>query len=77
VTTDGGVHWHPATLGPRQGRHAWRAFSLEWQAAPGHAQLSARAYDASGRRQPAAMRWSRGGFANNGAQVVPVAVLDD
>jgi sulfane dehydrogenase subunit SoxC len=77
VTTDGGEHWRPATLGPEQGRHAWRGFSLEWDPTPGPALLAARAYDASGHRQPEDMRWTRGGFANNAAQVVPVVVLAD
>jgi DMSO/TMAO reductase YedYZ molybdopterin-dependent catalytic subunit len=77
VSTDGGNHWEPATLGPEHGRYAWRSFSLLWEAAPGHARLSARAYDSTGRAQPWDMRWSRGGFANNAPQVVPVVVLDD
>jgi sulfane dehydrogenase subunit SoxC len=77
VSTDGGNHWEPARLGPETGRYAWRSFSLVWEAAPGRARLSARAYDASGRAQPFDVPWSRGGFANNATQVVPVAVLDD
>jgi DMSO/TMAO reductase YedYZ molybdopterin-dependent catalytic subunit len=76
VTTDGGQTWRDADLGPDRGRYAWRSFSLDWQAAPGRAELGARAYDATGRAQPADMRWNRGGFANNGAQVVPVVVLE-
>jgi sulfane dehydrogenase subunit SoxC len=76
VTTDGGRHWQPARLGATHGRYAWREFFLEWEAEPGEARLSARAYDATGRSQPDTMRWSRGGFANNAAQVVPVVVLD-
>ncbi|MDQ4086332.1 MAG: sulfite oxidase [Actinomycetota bacterium] len=76
VTTDGGRTWRAAALGGDHGRHAWRAFSLEWEATPGRTRLSARAYDATGRRQPTDMRWSRGGFANNATQVVPVVVLD-
>ncbi|MDQ4007759.1 MAG: sulfite oxidase [Actinomycetota bacterium] len=77
VSTDGGNHWEPATLGPDGGRYAWRSFSLVWEAAPGHARLSARAYDATGRAQPWDARWNRGGFANNALQVVPVVVLEE
>jgi sulfane dehydrogenase subunit SoxC len=77
VTTDGGESWQAATLGADHGRYAWRSFTVEWDARPGRALLSARASDASGRRQPGESRWSRGGFANNAPQVVPVVVLDD
>ena len=37
--------------------------------------LSCRATDASGRTQPLGQRWSRGGFANNTIQRVPVTVI--
>ena len=37
--------------------------------------LSCRATDASGRTQPRGQRWSRGGFANNTIQRVPVTVI--
>jgi hypothetical protein len=37
--------------------------------------LCCRATDASGRTQPLGQRWSRGGFANNTIQQVPVTVI--
>ena len=37
--------------------------------------VACRATDASGRAQPLSQRWSRGGFANNTIQRVPVIVI--
>jgi sulfane dehydrogenase subunit SoxC len=47
-----------------------------WPAEPGSYLLSARATDMSGRTQPLGQRWSRGGFANNTIQRVPVMVTN-
>ena len=46
-----------------------------WHAERGNYLLSARATDATGRTQPLAQRWSRGGFANNTIQRIPVSVI--
>ncbi len=53
-----------ASLGVRLGRE------------PGDYLLTARAATASGDRQPMDGSWNRGGFGNNGAQLVPVTCLD-
>jgi DMSO/TMAO reductase YedYZ molybdopterin-dependent catalytic subunit len=74
MSTDGGRTWFSAVLDPSSERYAWRRFNAEWIATPGEHTLSARAVDASGRRQPTGAPWNRGGFANNGIQRIPVVV---
>jgi DMSO/TMAO reductase YedYZ molybdopterin-dependent catalytic subunit len=75
VTTDGGDTWAPAVLDPPTGGPwAWRRWHFEWTARPGRHVLGARATDASGRAQPVAQAWNRGGFANNMVQRVEVVV---
>jgi DMSO/TMAO reductase YedYZ molybdopterin-dependent catalytic subunit len=77
ISTDGGVSWQEATLGPDTGgRWAWRSFSLPWLGVPGDHEICARARDATGRRQPSESRWNLAGFANNEVQRIPVTVLD-
>lgn len=76
VSTDGGSTWAEARLDAPAGRHAWRRFSLEWEAAPGTHTVLARAHDESGRVQAHAPQWNRGGFANTGGLPVDVVVLD-
>lgn len=76
VTTDGGATWDEAALDGDGGQPwAWRRWWYEWQAHPGRHALSARATDATGRTQPLAQPWNRGGFANNLVQQVDVVVL--
>jgi DMSO/TMAO reductase YedYZ molybdopterin-dependent catalytic subunit len=74
VSTDDGATWREADLEPSAGPHAWRAFGLDWDAGPGDHLLRARATDDSGGVQPVDPAWSRGGFANNGDDAVPVHV---
>ena len=75
ITIDGGDTWESADLDPRLHSYGWARWSWTWKAEPGSYLLSARATDASGRTQPLGQRWSRGGFANNTIQKVPVAVI--
>jgi DMSO/TMAO reductase YedYZ molybdopterin-dependent catalytic subunit len=75
VSVDGGG-WAAAELEPAADRWSWVRWTWPWQATAGLHRLSARAHDASGRSQPAEQPWNRGGFANNLAQHVTVAVLD-
>lgn len=75
VTTDGGATWAEAALEPDEGPPwVWRRWWYEWEAAPGRHTLLARATDATGRVQPLAQPWNRGGFANNLVQLVDVVV---
>lgn len=74
VTTDDGTTWHDADLGPSAGPHAWRPFSLAWDAGPGSHVVRARATDDTGLVQPDRPAWTRGGFANNASDGVRVEV---
>ena len=57
VSTDGGVHWHPAHLTPRAADHQWQRFTYNWDtASSGRHGLHVRAVDERGRMQPAAGR---------------------
>jgi DMSO/TMAO reductase YedYZ molybdopterin-dependent catalytic subunit len=75
VSTDDGATWREADLEPSPGPYAWRSFGLDWDAGPGDRVLRARATDVSGEVQPVDPAWSRGGFANNGDDGVPVHVV--
>jgi DMSO/TMAO reductase YedYZ molybdopterin-dependent catalytic subunit len=74
VSSDDGATWVEAALGTDHGPYAWRAFSAPWTATPGGAALRARATDATGRVQPTAQAWNRGGFSNNASLPIPVLV---
>jgi DMSO/TMAO reductase YedYZ molybdopterin-dependent catalytic subunit len=75
ISVDGGDMWEFVDLDPGLDSYGWARWSWTWRAEPGSYLLSARASDASGRTQPLGQRWSRGGFANNTIQKVPVAVI--
>jgi DMSO/TMAO reductase YedYZ molybdopterin-dependent catalytic subunit len=77
VSTDDGRTWQDASLRQGPGRWAWRGFDLLWQACPGDWTVRVRAHDETGRRQPDAPPWNRGGFANTADPGVPVTVLED
>jgi DMSO/TMAO reductase YedYZ molybdopterin-dependent catalytic subunit len=66
--------WHDARLGEPVGRHAWRAWSCGWEAAPGPHVLTCRATDADGSVQPIDPPWNFQGMGNNLVQRVPVTV---
>jgi DMSO/TMAO reductase YedYZ molybdopterin-dependent catalytic subunit len=76
VSADGGRFWSDAQLGRPLGPHAWQAWSLAWEAAPGDHELCVRATDAAGHTQPleATEIWNHGGYAVNAVQRVPVRV---
>jgi len=75
VSIDGGDTWEPADLERAQASHGWARWTWTWQSELGSYALACRATDASGRTQPLGQRWSRGGFANNTIQRVPVIVI--
>ena len=75
VSIDGGDTWEPADLEPAQAPHSWAHWTWTWQSELGSYVLCCRATDASGRSQPVGQRWSRGGFANNTIQQIPVTVI--
>jgi len=75
VSIDGGDTWEPADLERAQASHGWARWTWTWQSELGSYVLACRATDASGRTQPLGQRWSRGGFANNTIQRVPLIVI--
>ncbi|TWP53452.1 molybdopterin-dependent oxidoreductase [Lentzea tibetensis] len=74
VSTDDGLSWHDAKVGPPPERYAWQHWEYEWVAKPGDYVLSVRATDADGHQQPVDQPWNSQGMANNTAQRVPVTV---
>jgi DMSO/TMAO reductase YedYZ molybdopterin-dependent catalytic subunit len=69
--------WTEARLEPeseRLGPYAWRAWSATWEATPGEHELSCRATDATGERQPDEQTWNVQGMGNNLVQRVEVLV---
>ena len=75
VSIDGGDTWELADLDTPQDLHGWAHWTWTWESDTGSFVLACRATDASGRTQPLGQRWSRGGFANNTIQRVPVTVI--
>ncbi len=74
VSADGGDTWAAAEVERSAEAASWSRWTYQWQAAPGRYELSARASDATGRRQPLDQPWNRGGFANTLVQRVAVVV---
>ena len=68
--------WEDAKVESPIGDFAWRAWSYDWEAAPGEHTLSCRATDADGQTQPLEQPWNYQGMGNNLVQMVPVTVLD-
>ena len=66
--------WRDAVVEERQHSHAWQRWHARWDARPGEHELSCRATDSAGRRQPLEPPWDLSGFGNNGVQRVPVTV---
>ena len=74
VSVDGGSTWNEATLSKPVSEYAWRGWKYEWDAEAGDHELSCRASDAAGHRQPATAEWNYDGLCNNGVQRVRVVV---
>jgi DMSO/TMAO reductase YedYZ molybdopterin-dependent catalytic subunit len=66
--------WRDAEVEPRQNEHAWQRWHTTWHARPGEHELSCRATDAAGERQPLEPPWDLSGFGNNGAQRIHATV---
>src|SRR5262249_47165847 len=75
VSVDSGLSWMDTELEPSEHRWAWRRWRREGGGTRGDCVVTARAVTADGEAQPVDPAWNRGGFANNGAQQVPVACL--
>jgi sulfane dehydrogenase subunit SoxC len=74
VSTDGGASFSAAVLDPPLGEHAWRGWSLDWDATPGEYVLSSRATDSAGNTQPLEPPWNLKGYANNAVERIRVVV---
>jgi DMSO/TMAO reductase YedYZ molybdopterin-dependent catalytic subunit len=68
--------WRDAEVEPRQSEHAWQRWHTNWHARPGEHELSCRATDAAGERQPLEPPWDLSGFGNNGAQRIHAIVRE-
>lgn len=77
VSTDSGMTWTAAELGPAVSDWAARRWRLPWTPARGgEITLIARARDASGEVQPTGPVWNRRGYGNNQSAAVRVTVVD-
>lgn len=66
--------WRDARLDTPAGEHAWRRWSMRWNAVRGPHELRCRATDETGAVQPLEPAWDVTGFGNNAAQRVEVSV---
>jgi len=75
ISTDEGMSWRRATLGPRGDRYAWRTFTFEYQPQRfGYHSFLARAWDDRGNGQPVLSTWNPLGYFWNGVHRVGVMV---
>jgi DMSO/TMAO reductase YedYZ molybdopterin-dependent catalytic subunit len=75
ISTDEGMSWQRATLGPRGDRYAWRTFTFEYQPPRfGYHTFLARAWDDRGNGQPIVSTWNPLGYFWNGVHRVGVMV---
>jgi DMSO/TMAO reductase YedYZ molybdopterin-dependent catalytic subunit len=74
VSTDGGMTWEPASMGPTGDGSTWCRWTFDWSVAPGEHVVLCRATDAAGKTQPMEEPWNHGGFANTTPQRIEVTV---
>jgi DMSO/TMAO reductase YedYZ molybdopterin-dependent catalytic subunit len=74
VSTDGGLSFAAADLGPELGPAAWRGWSFMWEAAPGEHLICSRATDSAGHTQPLEQPWNLKGYCNNKVERIRVVV---
>ena len=74
MSQDGGAAWSEAQLEDPISPHAWRGWSLLWEARPGTHNLCVRATDTEGNAQPVSQPWNSQGFGNNMVLRVEVVV---
>lgn len=74
LSSDGGVSWLPARLGPDHGRYAFRRFQGMMRLPTGRHVILARARNAAGDEQPVGQNWNPSGYNRAGIDPVPVEV---
>ena len=76
VSTDAGDTWHLATLHPPSSEYAATQWTYLWTPEnPGNYTLLSRASDSSGESQPLEQLWNKGGYGNNGVQIITVRIV--
>lgn len=75
VSTDGGMTWHDADLGPDLGGYSFRRWRHVWHPrATGACRLQVRATSRAGETQPAAAGWNRAGYMRNVIEELAIKV---
>ena len=75
VSVDGRQSWREATLGPDQGRFAWREFQLPLDTSKsGPLEVTVRARSRNGATQPEKLTFNAAGYHDNRVQTVRVEV---
>jgi sulfite dehydrogenase len=75
VSVDGRQSWREATLGPDQGRFAWREFQLALDTSKsGPLEVTVRARSRNGATQPEKLTFNAAGYHDNRVQTVRVEV---
>jgi hypothetical protein len=77
-SSDGGITWNAAMLGPDLGKYAFRAWTIRFTpAADGAYSLKVRATSNSGEKQPTdpAMNWNQSGYMRNVVETVKVTAV--
>jgi DMSO/TMAO reductase YedYZ molybdopterin-dependent catalytic subunit len=75
ISTDGGRHWNPAQLSPKDLPFAWRLWSLEWTPPQtGYFVILSRATDSAGNVQPVAATWNPSGYLYDAIDQIGVLV---
>ena len=67
-------NWQDVEMYRQEDALRWRGWTVAWRATPGEHELSCRATDAAGNRQPLEAPWDLSGFGNNGIQRIHVTV---
>lgn len=76
ISTDEGITWQRARLGPQGDKYAWRGFTFEFEPERfGYTTFLARAWDDRGNAQPMVAPWNPLGYFWNGVHRVGVLVV--
>jgi hypothetical protein len=74
ISSDNGTHWHPATLGPDEGKYGFRRWTAQLAAPPASGiTLLVRCTNTNAIAQPMQPNWNGGGFMRNVIESVHLA----